>query len=66
MPLYLAFRGGWLDLARGISGMWALDPKLLFQDPLGSLWLLLEMFSSLLFIDCLLCFCLFWCCGTGE
>jgi hypothetical protein len=24
MPLYLAFRGGWLDLAYGISGVWAL------------------------------------------
>jgi hypothetical protein len=30
MPLYLVFRGGWLDLAYGISGVWALGPKLLF------------------------------------
>jgi hypothetical protein len=27
----LAFRGGWLDLAYTISGIWALGPKLQFQ-----------------------------------
>jgi hypothetical protein len=34
-PLQLEFRGGRLDLAYGISGAWALDPKLRFhvQDP---------------------------------
>jgi hypothetical protein len=32
MPLYLAFRGGWLDLARGISGVWALGSKLQFHN----------------------------------
>jgi hypothetical protein len=31
VPLYLAFRGGWPDLTYGISGVWALSPKLLFQ-----------------------------------
>jgi hypothetical protein len=34
MPLFLAFRGRWPDLAYGISGIWALGPKL--QIPLGS------------------------------
>jgi hypothetical protein len=28
MPLYLAFRGRWPDLTYGISGVWALGPKL--------------------------------------
>jgi hypothetical protein len=32
MPLYLVFRGRWPDLAYGISGVWALGPKLIFQD----------------------------------
>jgi hypothetical protein len=27
-PRYLVFRGGWPDLAYGISGVWALGPKL--------------------------------------
>jgi hypothetical protein len=31
MPLYLAFRSRWPDLAYGISGVWALGPKLQFQ-----------------------------------
>jgi hypothetical protein len=31
MPLYLAFRGRWPDLAYGISGVWALGPKLKFH-----------------------------------
>jgi hypothetical protein len=31
MTLCLAFRGEWPDLAFGISGVWALDPKLWFQ-----------------------------------
>jgi hypothetical protein len=29
MPLYLAFRGRWLDLAYEISGVWALGLKLI-------------------------------------
>jgi hypothetical protein len=32
MPLYLEFRGRWPDLAHRISGVWALCPKLQFQD----------------------------------
>jgi hypothetical protein len=28
MTPYLAFRGKWRDLACGISGVWALGPKL--------------------------------------
>jgi hypothetical protein len=31
-PLYLAFRGKWSDLAYGISGVWALGPKLQLQE----------------------------------
>jgi hypothetical protein len=31
MPLYLSFRGGWPNLAHGISGVWALGQKLRFQ-----------------------------------
>jgi hypothetical protein len=31
MPLYLAFRGRWPDLAYGISGVLALSAKLPFQ-----------------------------------
>jgi hypothetical protein len=31
MPLYLAFKGGWLDLVYGISGVWALGPQCQFQ-----------------------------------
>jgi hypothetical protein len=31
MLLDLVFRGGWLDLAYGISGVWVLGPKLQFQ-----------------------------------
>jgi hypothetical protein len=32
MLLYLVFRGRWPDLADGISGVWALGPKLLFHN----------------------------------
>jgi hypothetical protein len=31
MPLYLAFKGRLLDLAYGISRVWALAPKFQFQ-----------------------------------
>jgi hypothetical protein len=31
MPLHLAFRGRWPDLAYGLSRVWALGPKLQFQ-----------------------------------
>jgi hypothetical protein len=31
MPLYMAFRGRWPDLAYGISGVWVLGPKLHFH-----------------------------------
>jgi hypothetical protein len=31
VALSLAFKGEWLDLAYGISGIWVLSPKLLFQ-----------------------------------
>jgi hypothetical protein len=31
VPLYLTFRGRWLDLAYGIAGDWVLGPKLPFQ-----------------------------------
>jgi hypothetical protein len=32
MPLYLAFRGRWLDLAYGVSGVCVSGPKLWFHD----------------------------------
>jgi hypothetical protein len=31
MPLYLPFWGWWLELAYGISRVWAVGPKLQFQ-----------------------------------
>jgi hypothetical protein len=36
MPLYLAFRGRWPDLAYGISAVWAFGPKLQFHDYLAN------------------------------
>jgi hypothetical protein len=32
-PLYLVFRGRWPNLAYGISGVWALGPKLASNPP---------------------------------
>jgi hypothetical protein len=34
-PLYSVFRGGWSDLAWGLSGVWVLGPKLWFQNKDG-------------------------------
>jgi hypothetical protein len=46
MPLYLVFRGRRLDLAYGISGVWALGPKLQFHYERTSLdsWQLCKSF----------------------
>jgi hypothetical protein len=40
MPLYLVFGGKWLDLAYGIQVVWALGPKLWFQNQFQKLELL--------------------------
>jgi hypothetical protein len=42
-PLYLAFRGGWLDLAHGLSGVWTFGPKFQFHHPLVRAFHLLLM-----------------------
>jgi hypothetical protein len=46
MPLYLAFRGRWLDLAYEISGVWVLGPKLQFHIDLFYSQFLVLLFLS--------------------
>jgi hypothetical protein len=53
MTLYLAFRGRWLNLAYGISGVWALDPKLQFHTCISVLSVSLPFCCSKI-IYCLL------------
>jgi hypothetical protein len=36
LPLYVVFRGRWPDLAHGVSGAWALGPKLWFPCEVGT------------------------------